>query len=602
MPSVFDGPAAAATFTASQRATFLRTVAALHIARRVTAPVELLSKVMLSLATDANLAADRGGGGARARAEGELLLVQLLKLSAAEGGVPPALAGALLLERERAALWKPVALLHLEHGRLAAALRAYVADDEYVAVAVDFAFDRLVDEAPALPPSAAEAQAELRAEIMRALPRLHAADPGGAARLLLRAFPGAHERLLPQLDALPELQFLYLQVLLELTPQYERRRPLPEQVEGALAAAGSGGRLSEETHEHYLSLLCRFAPHRVHEYLQEHDTYRVDVCLELVEAHGIRDATAFLKERAGDMGGALELILTALDRAFEALLSDGDDDGARRRRRRRRCRALAYAAAGATGADAGGGTEPVEAMVSRAANLCQRNGATREDVERLWLRLLDCLLRWQRRLRQEGEPTVGEESLFPRGPASPAARQNGVSAAREGEVQQLLGRLVRLVLGRMSSQMRLEAVLRHVLDAHTTEALGHFRATIADVFETCRFQTATLEHVTALAKREVHELSEECQREALRGCVHDARPDGGAPRRPTEEYGARAIRAQQAITQATMPDDVRRARLAALATPGAVLHGRPPVRPSIEAPSLSALLGGHGYGAALAEL
>ena len=125
-------------------------------------------------------------------------------------------------------------------------------------------------------------------------------------------------------------------------------------------------------------------------------------------------------------------------------------------------------------------------------------------------------------------------------------------------MQQLLGRLVRLVLGRMSSQLRLEAVLRHVLDAHTTEALGHFRATIADVFETCRFQTATLEHVTALAKREVHELSEECQREALRGRVHDARLDGGAPRRPST---ARAIRAQQAITQATMPDDVRRASL-----------------------------------------
>ena len=48
--------------------------------------------------------------------------------------------------------------------------------------------------------------------------------------------------------------------------------------------------------------------------------------------------------------------------------------------------------------------------MSRAADLCQRNGATREDVERLWLRLLDCLLRWQRRLRQEGEPTVGEET------------------------------------------------------------------------------------------------------------------------------------------------------------------------------------------------
>ena len=44
---------------------------------------------------------------------------------------------------------------------------------------------------------------------------------------------------------------------------------------------------------------------------QEHDAYRVDVCLELCERHGVKDATAYLKERTGDVGGALQVEMWA---------------------------------------------------------------------------------------------------------------------------------------------------------------------------------------------------------------------------------------------------------------------------------------------------
>ena len=97
------------------------------------------------------------------------------------------------------------------------------------------------------------------------------------------------------------------------------------------------GLASEQTHEHYVGLLCQFAPDAVFAYLQardaprcadcragvirpsphavmwwqEHDAYRVDVCLELCERHGVKDATAYLKERTGDVGGALQVEMCA---------------------------------------------------------------------------------------------------------------------------------------------------------------------------------------------------------------------------------------------------------------------------------------------------
>ncbi|CAM9876731.1 unnamed protein product, partial [Phaeothamnion confervicola] len=57
----------------------------------------------------------------------------------------------------------------------------------------------------------------------------------------------------------------------------------------------------------------------VYPYLSTHDNYSLDECLSLCQAAGITDATAYLLERGGDVGGALRLTLRTLRERLVAL-------------------------------------------------------------------------------------------------------------------------------------------------------------------------------------------------------------------------------------------------------------------------------------------
>jgi hypothetical protein len=64
----------------------------------------------------------------------------------------------------------------------------------------------------------------------------------------------------------------------------------------------------------YITLLCTFEPENVCAYLSTNDGYP-DVTLDVVGTQfGIMDAHAYLLERNGDKAGALNLILSALQR------------------------------------------------------------------------------------------------------------------------------------------------------------------------------------------------------------------------------------------------------------------------------------------------
>ncbi len=65
----------------------------------------------------------------------------------------------------------------------------------------------------------------------------------------------------------------------------------------------------------YITLLCKFEPENVCAYLSTNDGYPLDVTLDVVGTQfGIMDAHAYLLERTGDKAGALNLILSALQR------------------------------------------------------------------------------------------------------------------------------------------------------------------------------------------------------------------------------------------------------------------------------------------------
>ena len=66
-------------------------------------------------------------------------------------------------------------------------------------------------------------------------------------------------------------------------------------------------------HELYVDLLCEFAPHDVLPYLSSTDEYPLDICLKKCQDHKVMDATAFLLERTGNVPGAMELLLVAIE-------------------------------------------------------------------------------------------------------------------------------------------------------------------------------------------------------------------------------------------------------------------------------------------------
>mmetsp|Transcript_12274 Transcript_12274/g.26290 ORF Transcript_12274/g.26290 Transcript_12274/m.26290 type:complete len:529 (-) Transcript_12274:384-1970(-) len=63
----------------------------------------------------------------------------------------------------------------------------------------------------------------------------------------------------------------------------------------------------------FIELLCEFDPEEVLRFTQDNDgLYPLDVALEVCKRYNIRDATAYLLERAGDVGAALEMLKDSL--------------------------------------------------------------------------------------------------------------------------------------------------------------------------------------------------------------------------------------------------------------------------------------------------
>ncbi len=77
--------------------------------------------------------------------------------------------------------------------------------------------------------------------------------------------------------------------------------------------SGPGGlapgiRVSETEHERYIELMAMFDAGKVYTYLISNNTYRLEFALGVCEKYGIVDGASYLKERTGDVVGALNLI------------------------------------------------------------------------------------------------------------------------------------------------------------------------------------------------------------------------------------------------------------------------------------------------------
>jgi hypothetical protein len=112
-----------------------------------------------------------------------------------------------------------------------------------------------------------------------------------------------------QLEIYPKLQYKYLQGIIERANAARggaSNDAFDDVVRGSQPS--SGIRVSEREHERYIELMAELEPSKLYPYLISNNTYRLDFALRVCERHGIVDGSSYLKERTGDVSGALTLI------------------------------------------------------------------------------------------------------------------------------------------------------------------------------------------------------------------------------------------------------------------------------------------------------
>ncbi|KAI1338821.1 Golgi CORVET complex core vacuolar protein 8-domain-containing protein [Xylariaceae sp. FL0016] len=142
-------------------------------------------------------------------------------------------------------------------------------------------------------------------------------DPSRAAETLDKYAAELHRFVLDSLDDGSELQYLYLNALLE--PETE----------------GSGGltsALDRDFVEFYVRLMCRYNSARVSDYVGtvQSTDLRLDKLLPTMEATGVVDAAVILMAREGQVQDAMSRLtrhLISLESALRGLLSDTDGHG-----------------------------------------------------------------------------------------------------------------------------------------------------------------------------------------------------------------------------------------------------------------------------------
>ncbi|KNC49274.1 uncharacterized protein AMSG_05269 [Thecamonas trahens ATCC 50062] len=211
--------------------------------------------------------------------------------------------------------------------------------------------------APGLPRSSAPLAsplASVKAAVLARLSALVQLDSVQAGSLIVDHFADEHEQVVSSLERFPRLLYNYLKALLDgpqamLDPDVAVGSGETETVVMAspssaaawgssLGGKGTSGRRARarrararrraaarddpaflaSLQEKYVALMCAYEPSKVLEFVQSHDSYRLDVVLAVCSKHGVTEATAYLLERTGDASGAVDLVMRRFDDAVAA--------------------------------------------------------------------------------------------------------------------------------------------------------------------------------------------------------------------------------------------------------------------------------------------
>lgn len=152
------------------------------------------------------------------------------------------------------------------------------------------------------------------------LKELYHIDKHKTSKLIIQSFSDQHKIILHKLHIYPELQYLYLNSIMESSFPIENLKnknnsfllDSPKLLKKEKNDNDEDDINSPFLQELYIKLMCIYDKSHVYEYLISHDNYPLDSCLTLCKNAEIIDATIYLLERTGDINQALQLLLQVL--------------------------------------------------------------------------------------------------------------------------------------------------------------------------------------------------------------------------------------------------------------------------------------------------
>ena len=417
--------------------------------------------------------------------------------------------------------------------------------------------------------------AAVRTATLQSLPQLVSAHSERTARLILEDFFSDHDRVVSALNASPELQFMYLKSLMTGTRpdgasggdggSGERDAPVSDVHASGVTSGRLGGgselsmtellqrsglQFNAHVHVLYIKLLCIYARNDVLAHLSSHQDYNIESALKLCQEYHVDDASAFLLERTGDVQGALELTLQAVDTRLVELrqliesewrnypvpqsaadvLHPASSSGAllgTSAQMKRQSSADEAVLQGAGGVAANHSALAPQSLVTSPAYqaldkqllntintatlLCQRS----HDSEKLWFALLDRFVTLQRAIKQQHQPPTDGNNGNSNSSKNPKTSSKSSSSAAAASVataskataaaltapmaapvfyylQSALFSFVRLVLGSMMQHLPLRALLTKITTEHQSDSLREFRETIQGLLDTYIYEESIL--------------------------------------------------------------------------------------------------------------
>lgn len=247
--------------------------------------------------------------------------------------------------------------------------------------------------------------------------------------------------------------------------------------------------------EKYVELMCQRLPQEVLEFLKSNDGYRVEEVMDVCQRYEIEDALVYLREKSGNVAGAVELLMLKLRRHLEEVFG-------------------------------GGQATEAEESVGAIIQLLQRNSykVTPSQRESFWFSLLEVIMGVQERLRLSSKakevstrsPNGNAMGKIPDGVKpetySPSVRKvDGISAtvgaAYSSAGLEALNRMMRHTVDAMITYIPLQIVLQRVLSnpAYVSGTFGEMKDLFLGMLDSSTYEKELIQTCAVLVGKNIHE-------------------------------------------------------------------------------------------------